>query len=198
MKKIFCNIGITLFVLTFLATPANVFAKPITDSKPLGGMSYALESYYNAVLVKGEAELEKALDAYVTNINRYSTREMNILYRIVEAEAGNNSNYCKRNVAHVILNRVDSSRFPNSIEDVVFQKTGSTYQFSPIRSGGRYWTQTVKDSTKKAVDEAIREHDQYNANNALFFKMITTKSSYFSSNLDYLFEDEEHNYWTNM
>ena len=46
----------------------------------------------------------------------------------VEAEAGNQSDEGKRLVCDVILNRVDHEDFPNSIEEVIFQKN----QFSIV------------------------------------------------------------------
>jgi spore germination cell wall hydrolase CwlJ-like protein len=33
-------------------------------------------------------------------------------------------------VAQVTMNRANSSKFPSTVCDVVYQKTGSTYQFS--------------------------------------------------------------------
>lgn len=50
------------------------------------------------------------------------------LARCVEAEAGDQSELGKRLVIDVILNRVDSSKFPNTIEDVINQP----YQFSVV------------------------------------------------------------------
>lgn len=50
------------------------------------------------------------------------------LARCVEAEAGDQSELGKRLVVDVILNRVDSSEFPNTIEDVINQP----YQFSVV------------------------------------------------------------------
>ena len=51
----------------------------------------------------------------------------------VEAEAGNQSLDGKRLVADVILNRVESERFPNTVEEVISQK----YQFTT------YWDGTM-------------------------------------------------------
>ena len=85
-----------------------------------------------------------------------------ILYRIVEAEATNGDKQSKKNVAHVILNRVKSNKFPNTISGVVFQK----HQFSPI-SDGRFYSVEIKESTKQAVIEAYEEGDT--TGGALYF-----------------------------
>ncbi len=61
------------------------------------------------------------------NGHYYTEYERDILYRIVYAEAGCASDYMQQVVAQVILNRMDSPHFPNTIHDVIFQP----YQFSP-------------------------------------------------------------------
>ncbi len=58
---------------------------------------------------------------------------LEILATCVEAEAGNQDIMGKRLVADVILNRVDSPRFPDDIEGVITQK----YHFST------YWDGTM-------------------------------------------------------
>lgn len=56
---------------------------------------------------------------------------MELISQVVQAEAGNQGLYGMRLVADVILNRVDSKRFPDTVEDVIFQD----YQFSSILDG---------------------------------------------------------------
>lgn len=81
-----------------------------------------------------------------------------ILERIVEAEAGGEDHKGKVLVANVVLNRVKSKEFPSNIKDVVFANNGRTYQFSPI-SDGRYYTVTVSEDTKSAVEDALNGYD---------------------------------------
>lgn len=50
------------------------------------------------------------------------TDEMRMVAQLVQAEAGNQDLTGKRLVADVVLNRVDSERFPNTVEEVIFQK----------------------------------------------------------------------------
>lgn len=75
---------------------------------------------------------------------------LEILAQCVEAEAGSQDLTGKRLVCDVILNRVDSDRFPDSIEAVVTQK----YHFST------YWDGTMativpSEETFKAVQMEI-------------------------------------------
>ncbi len=61
------------------------------------------------------------------------TEEMAMVAQLVQAEAGNQDLKGKRLVADVVLNRVDSEKFPNTIEEVIFQK--NPVQFSVTVSG---------------------------------------------------------------
>lgn len=99
-----------------------------------------------------------------------------ILCRIVEAEAGGEDYFGKKLVAEVVLNRVASPNFPDTVEEVVFQKTGETYQFSPI-SDGRYYKVVVSEETKNAVNDAMMGEAQ--SAGALYFvnrKYSSTKA----------------------
>lgn len=89
-----------------------------------------------------------------------------ILCRIVEAEAGSEDEKGRMLVANVVMNRVESSRFPNTVKDVVFQKKGGVCQFSPIANGG-YYRVNVSEQTKSAVEKVLRGEDE--SQGALYF-----------------------------
>lgn len=76
--------------------------------------------------------------------------ETEIFERIVEAEVTTDNYEGKLAVANVILNRIESDRFPNTMKEVVFAKR----QFSPV-SDGRYYTVKVTDLTKQVVQDAL-------------------------------------------
>ena len=57
--------------------------------------------------------------------------EMGLIAQLVMAEAGNQDLTGKRYVVDVVLNRVDSDDFPNTVEEVIFQEN----QFSVIENG---------------------------------------------------------------
>ena len=67
-----------------------------------------------------------------------------------------------KKVANVILNRVRSSKFPDTIRDVVF----AARQFSPV-SDGRYYTVQVSEKTVEAVEQALKGVDD--SRGALYF-----------------------------
>lgn len=107
---------------------------------------------------------------------KLSAEQLKVLETIVEAEAGDEDAYGKILVANVVLNRVLDDEFPDTIKEVVFQNNGKTYQFSPVRSGGRYYTVTVSEHTKAAVARALNGED-YSDGALYFFARRYTSSS---------------------
>lgn len=120
-----------------------------------------------------------------------------VLLRIVEAEATSEDVKGRMLVANVILNRVVSRKFPNSIAEVVFQNNGVTYQFAPIKDG-RYWTVNVSDKTREAVERVLAGEDY--SQGALYFaarRLANQKAmSWFDSSLKRLFQYGVHEFFT--
>lgn len=120
-----------------------------------------------------------------------------VLLRIVEAEATCEDIKGRMLVANVILNRVVSKKFPNSVAEVVFQNNGVTYQFAPIKDG-RYWTVEVSDETREAVERVLAGEDY--SQGALYFaarRMANKKAmSWFDTSLKYLFRHGVHEFFT--
>ncbi|MGB8455700.1 MAG: cell wall hydrolase [Anaerocolumna sp.] len=125
-----------------------------------------------------------------------SENEIEILQRIVEAEATGEDIKGKILVANVILNRVGDDDFPNTIKGVVFQKDGSTYQFSPIKDN-RYWSVKISKDAKKAVERVMQGEDY--SKGALYFsaRLRADKSSmrWFDNHLDFLFQYGGHEFF---
>lgn len=90
--------------------------------------------------------------------------ELELFFRIVQAEIGDEHTFDQKvNVATVILNRVNSEHFPNTLYDVLTAKR----QFSTY-SSGRYKKVTVSDITILACEYAY-EIGGSEVGNALFF-----------------------------
>ncbi|WDV46849.1 cell wall hydrolase [Clostridiaceae bacterium M8S5] len=87
------------------------------------------------------------------------------LSRIVHAESQGESYQGKLAVANVILNRVKSSDFPNTIKGVVFEKTSGYYQFSPVLDGSIY--NTPSQESTNAAKEALSGNN--NIRNCTYF-----------------------------
>lgn len=69
-------------------------------------------------------------------IRSISEEELDLLVRLVHAEAAGESYIGKVAVAASVLNRVDSPDYPNTITDVIYQVVGdSGYQYTPVANG---------------------------------------------------------------
>ena len=90
-----------------------------------------------------------------------SSKERELLIRLVSAEARGESLEGQIAVAAVVLNRVQSSRFPNTVWDVIHQPG----QFTPIEQNAL--PKPVGDTCAEAVSRALRGEDP--TGGALFF-----------------------------
>ena len=119
-----------------------------------------------------------------------------ILCRIVQAEAGGEDAAGKQMVAEVILNRVNSPEFPDTIAGVVFQSSGGQYQFSPV-GDGRYNSVSISGQTKEAVLAALEDGDV--TNGALYFvaagKTTPEKLGWVENRLTFLTEHGGHRFY---
>lgn len=122
--------------------------------------------------------------------------ELEVLQRIVEAEAGNEDEDGKLLVANVVLNRVDSDKFPETVTEVVFQKSKGVAQFSPVASG-RIHTVEVSEETVAAVERALAGEDI--SKGALYFAARKYASSkkmrWFDEKLTFLFRHGGHEFY---
>ncbi len=123
---------------------------------------------------------------------RYSQQDYEVLKRIVQAEAGICDIKGRILVANVIINRVKSGDFPNTITDVVYQKS----QFSPVYDGNLN-SCTVTQETVEAVDRALSGEDY--SQGALYFmnrgRSCSSNVSWFDRNLTYLFDHDRHEFF---
>ena len=125
-----------------------------------------------------------------------SDKEIDMLERIVQAEAGGEDIKGKILVVNVIMNRVEDEEFPDTIEDVIFQNKNGDYQFSPIEDE-RYWKVKVSDNTEEAVKRALKGED-YSKGALYFIARKRTKASsaaWFDNNLKWLFRHGGHEFY---
>ena len=93
---------------------------------------------------------QKAVTTRVAPSYSFSSSEINLLQRLVEAEAGGESIEGRIAVANVILNRIKSAEYPNTIHDVIYQ----TNQFEVV-SIGTIDTKVPSAGTIEAVNRAL-------------------------------------------
>lgn len=158
-------------------------------SKISGGMGIA------EVTVSGQ----RVVNYYVVEQENYrflEEDELDVLQRIVEAEAGNEDEDGKLLVANVVLNRVDSDSFPGTVTEVVFQQSKGVAQFSPVASG-RIHSVEVSEETVAAVERALAGEDI--SQGALYFAARKYASSkkmrWFDEKLTFLFRHGGHEFY---
>lgn len=76
--------------------------------------------------------------------------EYELFAKCVEAEAGTEGFTGKQYVVDVILNRVDSDKYPDTVKDVIMQK----HQFEVV-SNGRIYDVTPTEETYKAINTEL-------------------------------------------
>jgi N-acetylmuramoyl-L-alanine amidase len=94
--------------------------------------------------------------------SNYSASEIDLLARLVRAEAQGESLQGKIAVACVVLNRVESSQFPDSIRAVIYQRG----QFQPVQNGAIY--RPADEVSRFAVKKALSDGRNL-AGKSLFF-----------------------------
>ncbi len=83
-----------------------------------------------------------------------SEEDYKVLLQIVEAEAGCEDIKGKMLVAGVVMNRVESSQFPDTVKEVVYQQSHGVVQFSPA-ANGRLGRTKISDETIEAVERVL-------------------------------------------
>jgi N-acetylmuramoyl-L-alanine amidase len=100
-----------------------------------------------------------------------------LMARLVHAEAAGEPYAGKVAVASVILNRVNSPKFPNTVPGVIYQISYGHYAFTPVANG--QINQPADADSIRAVNEAIALMGQ--GNGSLYFYNPATSSNYYDA-----------------
>lgn len=152
-------------------------------------------------MLKRAASGQRVVD-YVVLEKEYkyelSKEDYEALLKIVQAEAGSEDAEGKMLVAGVVLNRVKSDKFPDTVVQVVMQQKEGVYQFSPVANGS-YNRVKVTQETIDAVDRVLSGEDI--TQGALYFAARKyadpEKMKWFDCTLVRLFEHGGHEFFTN-
>lgn len=121
------------FAFSFVGTPADeVDSRDIIVQSMISDEANATPTATSVATTAPEQETEKAERSKIGSMD-WDSDDAYRLAKIAMAEAESEDTEGKALVMLVVLNRVWSDEFPDTIEDVIFQKG----QFSPI-SNGRY------------------------------------------------------------
>ncbi|WP_246943960.1 cell wall hydrolase [Bacillus pinisoli] len=182
MKKLAIASTLTATILSF-----NVHAADATTS------SYTVKSGDTFTRISNHYGVPIAAIQKINNRNNFmlyageritipsipTSYERNLLARLVYAEAKGEPYAGKVAVATVVLNRVDSKLFPNSVHGVITEvSSGGHYAFSPVANG------TIKlaadAASKKAVEEALMYRGQ-GSGSLYFYNPKTAQSEWIKS-----------------
>lgn len=104
------------------------------------------------------------------------------------SEVGYESLESKILVAHVILNRVASDKFPDTVEEVIFQNNGKVYQFSPISNGSWYKLEPNEECWEAVEIATTSEYDI--SEGALYFEACKNEDNWHSRNLTFICQSD--------
>lgn len=123
--------------------------------------------------------------------DKHSDEELDLLFRLVEAEATGGNFDDKCNIASVVFNRTLDSEFPDGITEVINQQHYGIPQFSPIKDG-RIDKVEVTEDTILACEYVFLFGDT--TNGALYFDKC--QSSWASKQMEYIMTDDiGHSYY---
>ncbi|MBO8138621.1 MAG: LysM peptidoglycan-binding domain-containing protein [Desulfotomaculum sp.] len=112
-----------------------------------------------------------------SNVNRPSEREMDLLARLISAEAQGESYKTQVAVGAVVLNRVEHKDFPNTIAGVIYDRSYGYYQFTPVMNG--FINNPATESAKRAARDAVNGWDP--TNGAIYFFESDVKNTWLQS-----------------
>ena len=92
-----------------------------------------------ATLLRWSAEDEE-------EVPLYEHSDYELLAKVIYRETGNQGKECMLYCGSVILNRVKSNRYPDTIYGVVFQHRGNSYQYSVARNKDRLYNTVPSDT----------------------------------------------------
>lgn len=132
----------------------------------------------------------KSVDDMPLNLN---DSDIETLLHISAAEANTEGVIGKALVMRVVLNRMESVDFPDTVAEVVFEHTAAgRYEFSPVGDGS-YWDAEVTQECYDALDLVLLGWDA--SKGATYF--CTPESAWWhEEKLEHLFDYRNHSFYT--
>ena len=112
-----------------------------------------------------------------TKVIKYSNSDVKLLAKLITAEASGESDDAMVSVGAVVVNRVQSSKYPSDISSVINEQSGNQYQFTPVMNG--MINKTASNSALNAAYKALSGSDP--TNGALFFYDGTVTNKWLTS-----------------
>ena len=176
--------GRYLWAQTGIVIKSGTMYVPLRTLAKAFGCSVSWDQKSFSATVSGKGELKSGSEYYDSD-------DLYWLSRIINAEAKGEPLLGKVAVGTVVLNRVESPLFPNSVYDVIFDKKNGV-QFTPAANGTVYDTPTEESiiAAKLCLDGASI------SDKALFFvNEALAQSSWVSDNRQYIVTVGNHKFY---
>ena len=173
--------------------PGRSYSQDGTFYVPLRGLAEALDCgiSYNSALQRVTLTTQSTGSQETTGSSAYKD-SVYWLARIIQAESGAEPYRGKQAVGNVILNRVASTDFPNSIYGVIFDRKNGV-QFTPVANGTIY--NTPSSESIRAAEECLAG-TRVVGNCLYFFNPKTaTKASWIVQNCRYYTSIGDHDFY---
>ena len=131
-------------VATIEETTKDTNIDATTEVKDTVSEENSAEVKESAEETKKDTTEEKKNTKKKKTAKKYSEADVRLLSSLIFCEAGGESYSGKLAVAIVVMNRKESSRFPNSVKSVIYQRS----QFGPARNGSLSATLRQYDAGK--------------------------------------------------
>lgn len=122
--------------------------------------------------------------------SEWDAEDSYLLAKLAMAEAEGEDTEGKALVILVVLNRVRSEEFPDTVEDVILEEHNGVCQFSVTQEGGRWYTVEPDEDCYKALELVMLENwDE--SEGALYFES-RSDSTWHQNHLQFLFQHGKH------
>lgn len=166
----------------------NIDDRIFVPIRPMAAI-FCLDLYWNGA--QRVVELTTTSNSLEGAPSYYDTDDLYWLSRIISAEASGESLLGQIAVGNVVLNRVQSRQYPNTVYGVIFDRVGGT-QFTPVAIGTIY-----KTPTESSVIAAKICLEGYSISEDILFFMnprIAT-NNWISKNRPYAFSIGNHDFY---
>ena len=175
----------------YLYTSSPIFMKNGIMYAPVTVLAKAFDAKISWSNTTSSFNITKGSGGILSGDKFYREDEVYWLSKIINAESGGEILRGKIAVGSVILNRVRSSYFPNTIYGVIFD-TKNGVQFSPVANGSIY-----KNASAESVIAAKICLEGYSENNYIFYFINpkTATNSWVSQNRQFYAQIGNHAFY---
>ncbi|MBQ9985387.1 MAG: cell wall hydrolase [Oscillospiraceae bacterium] len=139
------------------------------------------------------AEVTTGAERFKTANEFYDRDNLYWLSKIINAESEGESLQGKIAVGNVVLNRVRSSEFPDTVYGVIFDKKGGV-QFTPVANGSIY--KEPNEESIVAAKICLEDYKLSNKNILFFLNPTISTSTWIPDNRDYVMTIGRHEFYS--